>query len=58
MENKKKAFVSFLDDNDKVISGFFDIVEFNSNYVKLRSGRNIITLSWLRIKKIKQEVTE
>lgn len=58
MENKKKAFVSFLDDNDKVISGFFDIVELNSNYVKLKSGRNIITLSWLRIKKIKQEVTE
>ena len=41
IESKPIVWASFLDEKDKEIQGFFRLLEFSNNYVKLISGKNI-----------------
>jgi len=52
----KKVFVSYKDDNDENVSGYFDLIEETKEFIKIKSGKNIITLPYHRIKKIKEIV--
>lgn len=51
-----RRFVSYKNDDDKVISGYFELVEECENYIKIKSGGNIITIPYHRILKIKEQV--
>lgn len=50
------TFLSYLDDNDKIISGFFEIIEINQAYIKFKTKNNEILLPINRILKIKKEI--
>ena len=54
-ENTNKVYVCYLDDNDNQVEGYFELIEEKDNYVKIKSGKNIITLPYHRIKKIKEK---
>ena len=49
----KKEFVSYKDDNDVAVSGYFEIVREADNFLKFRSGKNELTFPWNRILKFK-----
>lgn len=52
----EKKFLSYKDDSDEKIEGYFKILEETSNYIKFKSGSNEITLPWNRILKIKTKL--
>lgn len=52
MNNKK--FISYKEDNDEIVSGYFEIIKNTDNYLKFKSGTNRITLPWNRILKFKE----
>ena len=52
---KKKVFVSYKDDNEDDVNGYFELIEETKEYIKIKSENNIITLPYHRIKKIKQD---
>jgi len=60
MENKilenKEIWVSYIDDNGLEVKGFFRLIEQNHNYVKIKSGSNILTIPYHRINKIKEKI--
>lgn len=49
-----KRFISYKDDNDEVIRGYFEIIQETGNFLKFQSGRNRITIPWNRILKFKE----
>jgi len=50
-----KTYISYLDDNDKKVSGYFDMLEQSKNFIKIQSGKNIIIIPYHRVLKIKIE---
>ena len=63
MENKtydlrdlKVVWVSFIDDNEEKVQGFFKLLEQTTNYLKLISGKNIITIPYHRLNKLKEVI--
>jgi len=54
----EKAFISYLNDDDQKIEGYFEIVSSNGFILKFKSGENIITLPYSRILKIKEKIKE
>ncbi len=51
----KWIWISFIDDNEKSIDGFFILVEQTLNYVKILSGKNILTIPYHKINKMKEK---
>jgi len=51
---RNRQFVSYRDDNNKVIRGHFEIIKETDNYLKFKSGKNQITIPWNRILKFKE----
>lgn len=49
----KKVFVSYIDDNDRKIEGYFELIS-ESPRVKIKSGKNIITIPENRLLKLKE----
>ncbi len=49
-------FICYLDDNDKKISGYVDVIDIDNSFVKFvtRQG-NLITIPMRRVLKIKQK---
>lgn len=47
-----KAFISYNEDGNEV-KGIFDLLEQNSNFIKIRSHSNIIIIPYHKINKIK-----
>lgn len=54
----RKIFISYLDDDDKKVSGLFDLIEQTVNYVKVQTGSNVITIPYHRVLKVKENVGE
>jgi hypothetical protein len=59
MKNKvlgnKEVWISYIDDTGLEVKGFFILVEQTANYVKIKSGSNILTISYHRINKMKEK---
>ena len=57
-ENKvsgnKEVWISYIDDSGEEVKGFFILIEQNQNFIKIRSGSNILTIPYHRINKIKE----
>lgn len=60
MDNKvsgdKEIWISYLDDNNKNVYGFVILIEQTSTYVKIKTNRNILTIPYHRILKIKEAI--
>ena len=47
-----KAYISYNEESE-TISGMFELIEHNNNFVKIKSSKNIIIIPYHRINKIK-----
>jgi len=60
MENKvlvnREIWISYINDDGQTIQGFFILIEESINYVKIRSGSNILTIPFGKINKIKERI--
>jgi len=61
MENNKglgnrEVWISYVNDDGQTIQGFFILLEESINYVKIRSGSNILTIPFGKINKIKERI--
>ena len=55
----REQFLSYLNDTGETISGYFEIVEINQAYVKIRTRGNYVIIPMPRVLKIKiKERTE
>lgn len=58
-ETRDKIFISYLDDDDKEVSGNFIKISETNEYIKFKTNSgSIITLPWNRIKKVKENCKE
>jgi len=56
VSGNKEVWISYIDDNGQEVKGFFILIEQNHNYIKIKSGANILTIPYHRINKIKERV--
>jgi uncharacterized protein (UPF0248 family) len=54
MEDIRKSFVSYIDENGKKIDGFYEILEITINFVILSTDKNILKIPIHRVLKIKE----
>lgn len=52
----KEIWISYIDDTGLEVKGFFILLEQTPNYIKIKSGSNILTIPYHRINKIKERV--
>ena len=57
MDNKKIriAFISYLDDGNNIISGYFELIKFDASFIVFKSHNNIITIPSIRLLKMKEK---
>jgi hypothetical protein len=53
---KDKVFISFQDENNKKIEGYFELIDKTINYIKIKSYDNLLTIPYHRINKIKENM--
>lgn len=53
-EEGRRVFISYLDDNDSKVEGYCELLEESANFVKVMFGRNIVTLPYHRVLKMKE----
>ena len=60
MENKvsvsKEIWISYIDDSGSEVKGFFVLVEQTLNFIKIKSGSNVLTIPYHKVNKIKERV--
>lgn len=52
----KEVWISYINDDGETVEGFFILIEQTLNYVKIKSGLNVITIPYHKINKIKEKV--
>jgi len=50
---ENEVWISFID-GGRVVEGFFVLIEETQQYVKIKSGSNILTIPYHKINKIKK----
>jgi|TARA_Y100000031_G_C7973876_1_gene271636 hypothetical protein len=55
MKVKNRSFLSYLDDDDEKKKAIVEIIESNKVFIKFATNKNIITLPFSRIIKLKEE---
>ena len=50
-----KIWISFKDEHNRTIEGFFNLVEQSKEFVRIESEKNEFTIPYHRILKIKKE---
>lgn len=64
MEDKKDKrdksikFISFYNDKNRLVEGYFEVLEENANFIKFKTSKNILTLPWTKINKMKAKLEE
>ena len=53
-----QMFVSYKDENDKIISGLFDVTDTNENgFIVFKTSKNLVHIPLSRVLKIKQDIS-
>ena len=52
----KEVFISYKNDNEEIISGYFLLVKFNDTYIQIKTKGNIVTIPMHRVLKIKERL--
>ena len=55
---RREAFISYLDEKDNTVEGFFEIITLDQFLIRFKTGSNIITMPVARILKIKERIKE
>jgi len=58
ISENKEVWISYIDDSGVEVNGFFILLEQNMNYIKIKSGSNILTIPYHRINKIKEKIKD
>ncbi len=58
VSGNQEIWISYIDDNGLLVNGFFILIEQTLNYVKILSGKNILTIPYHKINKIKERKAE
>ena len=58
MEDNKIIFIAYLDEQDNRIEGYFKLLLDNGIIIKFETGKNIITIPYNRVLKIKEKIDE
>lgn len=56
VSGNKEIWISYKDDTERVVSGFVILIEQTDTFVKIKTNRNILTIPYHRILKIKERV--
>lgn len=56
VSGNKEIWISYIDDTGLKVEGFFLLIEQNNNFVKIKSGSNILTIPYHKINKIKERI--
>jgi hypothetical protein len=51
---ERKAFISYLDDNDRKVATYINLISKDSGVVIFRTHNNVITIPFTRILKLKE----
>lgn len=55
-DKTNKQFLAYLDDNEQIISGYFEITNSeHPGYIEFVSGENIVRIPWHRVLKNKEK---
>ena len=54
-EGSERVFISYLDETNKVINGYCDLIKISDSVIKIATDKNLITIPLVRVLKIKQE---
>ena len=54
IRDKKKVFISYLEDNGEKVEGYVNSVETKEGWVIIDNGKNIISIPSHRVLKIKE----
>jgi len=55
----EKVFISYKEDNDEIVSGYFEIIDFNDNgFLVFKTSKNILRIPVERVLKIKEEMKD
>lgn len=52
----KEVWISYIDDTEQIVSGFVILLEQTDTFVKIKTNKNILTIPFHRINKIKERV--
>jgi sporulation protein YlmC with PRC-barrel domain len=52
-----QIWISYQDDDGSTRSGFFILIEQTANYVKIKSGSNVLIIPYHKINKIKERLS-
>ena len=52
----EKTYISYKDDDNKIIKGYFEIIKETESKVEVKTDNNIITIPFHRILKIKRKL--
>ena len=52
----RRGFVSYLNDDNQKVEGYFDILEINQSFIKIKSGSSTIIIPIHRLLKLKEGV--
>jgi len=58
ISKNKKIFITYLDDNDKQVSGFVDLIEITDTLVAFSTTKNIVKIPMHRLLKIKETLED
>ncbi|MFA5723668.1 MAG: hypothetical protein WC979_05400 [Candidatus Pacearchaeota archaeon] len=50
----EEIFLSYLDDNEKIVSGYFILLKLSEALIQIKSNQNVIVIPISRLVKIKQ----
>jgi len=48
-----EVWISYNNDDGQIVQGYFELIEQNANFVKIKSNSNVLTIPYWRILKIK-----
>ena len=51
----EKQFISYLDDDGRLVEGYFEVTSITSSYIEFRSKGNLVRIPWWRILKNKEK---
>lgn len=55
ISDNREVWISYVNDDNTVISGYVRLIEQTSQYIKFRTNHNIITISYNRLLKLKEK---
>jgi len=54
----RQVWISYINDDGAEVKGFFELIEQTLNFVKIKSGQNILIIPFHKINKVKMRCSD